>query len=429
MNNRTTQWFRIDNAGKLFPIITETRRSSYFRMSVMLNELIDPVVLQKAAEKTLIRFPHFNTRLQRGLFWNYLENQSRAFKVLPDPNTFGSNSRPFDSSKHLIEVYYHRQRISIEVFHAITDGRGGMEFLKTLTLSYLREKGYAVDAEGMMFDANDQVTQAELEDSFATKVTKGKSTWLATNKAYHLKGTYFEHNGHYLTHLHLSTEACIAVARQYKTTVTGLFATILILGLIKKQESENPKKRKPIILSIPVDMRKYLPSKTMKNFVMTINIGKVFSPDSTFLEVLKEVDAQLKDGQRIEVLAPQIRANMRAERMLLLRFVPLFIKRWIVKSVFNRVGEPALSFTMSNLGKIEMPISTQSFIQHFEFMICSTPIMPVNMGVASFKDQLVLTFSRIIDDRTFIQFFVKYLIEELKLHVMVSGNRWEETEE
>lgn len=429
MNNRTTQWFRIDNAGKLFPIITETRRSSYFRMSVMLNELIDPVVLQKAAEKTLIRFPHFNTRLQRGLFWNYLENQSRAFKVLPDPNTFGSNSRPFDSSKHLIEVYYHRQRISIEVFHAITDGRGGMEFLKTLTLSYLREKGYAVDAEGMMFDANDQVTQAELEDSFATKVTKGKSTWLATNKAYHLKGTYFEHNGHYLTHLHLSTEACIAVARQYKTTVTGLFATILILGLIKKQESENPKKRKPIILSIPVDMRKYLPSKTMKNFVMTINIGKVFSPDATFLEVLKEVDAQLKDGQRIEVLAPQIRANMRAERMLLLRFVPLFIKRWIVKSVFNRVGEPALSFTMSNLGKIEMPISTQSFIQHFEFMICSTPIMPVNMGVASFKDQLVLTFSRIIDDRTFIQFFVKYLIEELKLHVMVSGNRWEETEE
>lgn len=426
MSNRTTQWFRIDNAGKLFPIITETRRSSYFRMSVMLNELVDPVVLQKAAEKTLFRFPHFNTRLQRGLFWNYLENQSRPFKVLPEPNTFGSNSRPFDSSKHLIEVYYHRNRIAIEVFHAITDGRGGMEFLKTLTLSYLREKGYAVDAEGMIFDANDQVTHAELEDSFATKVTKGKSIWLATNKAYHLKGTYFEHNGHYLTHLHLNTEACIAIARQFQTTITGLFATILILGLIKKQESENPKKRKPIILSIPVDMRKYLPSKTMKNFVMTINIGKIFSPQSTFQEVLQEVNTQLKEGQKIEVLAPQIRANMKAERMLLLRFVPLFIKRWIVKSVFNRVGEPALSLTMSNLGKIEMPNTTQQYIKHFEFMICSTPIMPVNLGIASYKDQLVLSFSRIIDDRTFIQYFVQYLVDELKLEVLVSGNRWEE---
>jgi len=426
MSNRTTQWFRIDNAGKLFPIITETRRSSYFRMSVMLNELVDPVVLQKAAEKTLFRFPHFNTKLQRGLFWNYLENQSRPFKVLPEPNTFGSNSRPFDSSKHLIEVYYHRNRIAIEVFHAITDGRGGMEFLKTLTLSYLREKGYEVDAEGLIFDANDQVTHAELEDSFATKVTKGKSIWLATNKAYHLKGTYFEHNGHYLTHLHLNTESCIAIARQFQTTVTGLLATILILGLIKKQESENPKKRKPIILSIPVDMRKYLPSKTMKNFVMTINIGKIFSPQSTFQEVLQEVNTQLKEGQKIEVLAPQIRANMKAERMLLLRFVPLFIKRWIVKSVFNRVGEPALSLTMSNLGKIEMPNTTQQYIKHFEFMICSTPIMPVNLGIASYKDQLVLSFSRIIDDRTFIQYFVQYLVNELKLEVLVSGNRWEE---
>jgi NRPS condensation-like uncharacterized protein len=426
MKNRTTQWFRIDNAGKLFPIITETRRSSYFRMSVMLKETVDPVVLQKATEKTLFRFPNFNTRLQRGLFWNYLENQSKAFKVLPDPNTFGSNSRPFDSSKHLIEVYYHRNRIAIEVFHAITDGRGGMEFLKTLTLAYLREKGYAVESEGIIFDANDQVTQAELEDSFATKVTKGKSIWMPSNKAYHLKGTYFEHNGHYLTHVHLNTENCIAIARQFQTTVTGLFATILILGLIKKQESENPKKRKPIILSIPVDMRKYLPSKTMKNFVMTINIGKIFSPQATFQDVLHEVNLQLKEGQKIEILAPQIRANMKAERMLLLRFVPLFIKRWIVKSVFNRVGEPALSLTMSNLGKIEMPLTTQQYIEHFEFMICSTPIVPINLGVASFKDQLVLSFSRIIDDRTFLNFFIQYLVNELKLEVFVSGNRWEE---
>ncbi|MEY3431531.1 MAG: hypothetical protein RIS53_429 [Bacillota bacterium] len=428
MKNRTTQWFRIDNAGKLFPIITETRRSSYFRMSVILNELVDPVILQIAAEKTLIRFPHFNTKLQRGLFWNYLENQSRPFKVLPEPNTFGSNSRPFDSSKHLIEVYFHRNRISIEVFHAISDGRGGMEFLKTLTLSYLREKGYTVDSEGIMFDADDQVTHAELEDSFASKVSKGKSAWLASNKAYHLKGTYFEHNGHYLTHLHLNTEACILIARQLQTTVTGLFATILILGLIKKQEIENPRKRKPIILSIPVDMRKYLPSKTMKNFVMTINIGKVFSSQSTFEEVLQEVNLQLKEGQKIEVLAPQIRANMKAERMLLLRFVPLFIKRWIVKSVFNRVGEPALSFTMSNLGKIEMPTTTQPYLNHFEFMICSTPIMPINLGIASYKDELVLSFSRIIDDRTFIEYFVQYLVNQLKLKVTVSGNRWEESE-
>lgn len=423
--NRQTQWFKIDNAGKLFPIITSPLRSSYFRLGVVLHETVDPVILQRAALKTLQRFPNFNTRLKRGLFWNYLETQQLPFKVLPDPNSFGSVSRPYDSSKHLIEIYYHRQRISIEVFHAITDGRGGLEFIKTLTLAYLKEKGYPVDAEGLMFDADDQVTNAEMEDSFAQKVTRGKSLWLPTAKAYHIKGNFFERNGHYLTHLHLSTKQLLALARAHETTITGLLATILILGLIKRQEAEQKKKKKPIILSIPVDMRKYLPSKTMKNFVMTINIGKIFPADSTFDDVLKEVNRQLKDGQSVDVLAPQIRANMKAERMLLLRFVPLFIKRWIVKSVFNRVGEPALTLTMSNLGKVDMPLSTKAYLDHVEFMICSTFVMPINLGIASYEDALTLTFSRIIDDREFIQYFVDALVN-LNLEIKVSGNRWEE---
>jgi NRPS condensation-like uncharacterized protein len=423
--NRQTQWFKIDNAGKLFPIITSPMRSSYFRLGVVLRETVDPVILQRAALKTLQRFPNFNTRLKRGLFWNYLETQQLPFRVLPDPNSFGSVSRPYDSSKHLIEIYYHRQRISIEVFHAITDGRGGMEFIKTLTLAYLKEKGYPVDAEGLMFDADDQVTNAEMEDSFAQKVTRGKSLWLPTAKAYHIKGNFFERNGHYLTHLHLSTKQLLTLARAHETTITGLLATILILGLIKRQEAEQKKKKKPIILSIPVDMRKYLPSKTMKNFVMTINIGKIFPADSTFEDVLKEVNRQLKNGQSVDVLAPQIRANMKAERMLLLRFVPLFIKRWIVKSVFNRVGEPALTLTMSNLGKVDMPLSTKAYLDHVEFMICSTFVMPINLGIASYEDALTLTFSRIIDDREFIQFFVDSLVK-LNLEIKVSGNRWEE---
>ena len=424
--NRMTQWFKIDNAGKLFPIVQGKLRASYFRLSVILKETIDPVALQLAAEKTLFRFPNFNTRLRKGVFWNYLENQSKPFKIYPDPNTFGTNPRPNDRLKHLIEIYYHRQRISIEVFHAITDGRGGMEFLKTLTLAYLREKGYSVDAEGMIFDANDQLTNAELEDSFAQKVTKGKSVWLPTEKAFHLKGNYFEHTGHYLTHLHLNTPELIKIAREKQTTLTGLFAPMLILILIKKQEASQSKKRKKIIISIPVDMRKYLPSKTMKNFVMTINVGGFFSPTSTFQDVLLEVNKQLKDGQQLDILAPQIRANLKAERMLLLRFIPLLFKRLIIKSVFNRIGEPALSFTMSNLGKIEMPTSTQPYIDRVEFMICSTPILPINLGIASFQDQLILTFSRIIDDRTFIQSFIHMLTTDLQVHVKASGNRWEE---
>jgi NRPS condensation-like uncharacterized protein len=94
--------------------------------------------------------------------------------------------------------------------------------------------------------------------------------------------------------------------------------------------------------------------------------------------------------------------------------------------LFNRVGETALSIVMSNLGKIEMPQSTQSFIDHFEFMLCATSILPINVAIATFLDQLVITFSRIIDDRSFIQSFVDILVNDLNVKVKASGNRWEE---
>jgi NRPS condensation-like uncharacterized protein len=421
-----TSWFKIDNAGKLFPVVSNDRRSSYFRLTMTLHEIIDPTLLQKAAELTLQRFPNFNTRLRRGLFWYYLETQQKPFKVKPDPNLFGSISEPNNPNNHLIEIYYHRDRIAIEVFHSITDGRGGMEFLKTLTLAYLKLKQYPVHAEGMMFDSDDEVSTNELEDSFAKKIKPGLSEWLPTKKAYHLKGDYFPHHGHYLTHAKLSVQETVAIAKKHGTTVTGFLAAVIMYELVVQQNLENPKKRRPIILSIPVDMRKYLPSTTMKNFVMTINIGQVFPPQTTFDDVLKVVIFQLKEGQSLDKLAPQIRANMKAERMLLIRFIPLFLKRILIQYVFNRVGEPALTFAMSNLGKLSLPESVKPYVVHAGFMICSSKVMPINLGVVSHDDVLMLNFSRIMTDRDFLRRLLIRFHDTYGLSMEVSGNRWEE---
>lgn len=422
----TTSWFKIDNAGKLFPVVTNPRRASYFRLAVTLQDIVDPILLQKAAETTLHRFPNFNTRLKKGLFWYYLETQQRPFKVKPEPNLFGSISDPNDPHIHLIEIYYHRQRIAIEIFHSITDGRGGMEFLKTLVLAYLRFKKLPVSSEGIIFDADDVTTDNELEDSFQAKIKPGYAEWLPTKKAFHLKGDYFPHHGHYLTHVSISVHELKKIAKLHQVSITGFLASVLIYQLLLKQNQENHKKRRPIILSIPVDMRKYLPSTTMKNFVMTINIGRVYSANTTFDEILSDVRTQLKEGQSIDKLAPQIRANMIAERMLLVRFIPLFIKRIIIHSVFNRVGEPALSFAMSNLGQVTMPESTKKFIESFEFMICSTKVMPINLGLVSFEDNLILSFSRIISDRSYIESCIHMLQDHFSIPMVVYGNRWEE---
>ncbi|HKM30269.1 MAG TPA: MFS transporter, partial [Bacilli bacterium] len=72
------KWYRLDNAGKIFPSVSNARRSNLFRLSITLTEEINPVVLQEALNVTIERFATFNVKLKRGLFWYYLEENKEC---------------------------------------------------------------------------------------------------------------------------------------------------------------------------------------------------------------------------------------------------------------------------------------------------------------------------------------------------------------
>jgi len=44
------KWYKIDNAGKLFPAVTDEQCTSTYRISIMLTELIQPEILQQAVD-------------------------------------------------------------------------------------------------------------------------------------------------------------------------------------------------------------------------------------------------------------------------------------------------------------------------------------------------------------------------------------------
>ena len=77
----------------------------------------------------------------------------------------------------------------MEFFHAVTDGTGGLIFLKTLVAEYLCQKyGITVPAEKGVLGRLEEPSPQELEDSFlryAGDVTASR----AENTAYHLSGT------------------------------------------------------------------------------------------------------------------------------------------------------------------------------------------------------------------------------------------------
>ena len=62
------QWFRLDNAAKLYPAISSVQWTSMFRLSFVMTEAVSPQRLEDAVNQVLPRFPAFRVRLRKGLF-------------------------------------------------------------------------------------------------------------------------------------------------------------------------------------------------------------------------------------------------------------------------------------------------------------------------------------------------------------------------
>ena len=123
-------WYKLDLSANVYPTLQRRNFSNVFRLSVDLKEEIDPDTLQRALHLTLPRFPAFKVALHKGIFWRYLEpNDHPGPFVMPDiinpcmPMLFKSNNR------YLIRIYYYRCRISLEVFHSLSDGSGALKLL------------------------------------------------------------------------------------------------------------------------------------------------------------------------------------------------------------------------------------------------------------------------------------------------------------
>ena len=75
--------------------------------------------------------------LRNGLFWYYLEAGDLRPKV-HEENTGVCSQLFYRNQRHLLfDVSYYRNRINLEVYHALTDGTGALQFLQYLLCAYL----------------------------------------------------------------------------------------------------------------------------------------------------------------------------------------------------------------------------------------------------------------------------------------------------
>ena len=140
-----SKWYRLDNAGILYSALQKEEYSAIYRFSALMERDVDPAALQRAIDRCMPRFPSFAVRIRKGAFWYYLEPNTAPGPFLKEDVSDPCQPVRFkEDNGWLVRFYYYRSRISIEVFHALSDGGGAIVFFRTLLAEYLRQTGVDV---------------------------------------------------------------------------------------------------------------------------------------------------------------------------------------------------------------------------------------------------------------------------------------------
>lgn len=400
MKKRPSQlrWMRLDNAAKIYPAARRQSWSNVFRLSATLSEPVDKAVLQQALDMTVPRFPSLAARLRRGLFWYYLQELSKPPEICREYSYPLSLMGREETRQCALRVIVYENRIAVEFFHALTDGTGGLIFLKTLTAQYLRMKyGAAIPCSDGIVDVAEAPTEEELEDSFlkyAGPVCAGRRE----HDAWRLSGTRSEEL--HLTCLQVSAAAVLEKAHEYGVSLTQFLTACMMQALLELQTQSVPKRRqKPVKVLIPVNLRKLFPSQTLRNFALyvTPEVDPKLG-DYTFRELCQVVHHFMGTEVTAKRMSRVIATNVGDEKSLAVKLLPLFLKNVVMKAVFDAVGERKSCLTLSNLGAVQLPEEMAKYVQRLDFILSPQAMAPHNCGVISYKDTVQINLIRNIEE-------------------------------
>ncbi len=391
------RWMRLDNAAKLYPAARNRNWSNVFRLSATMSESVNVDILQSALDVTARRFPSMAVRLCTGAFWYYLEELSCAPTVGKDYcyplRRMGSR----ETRRCAIRVHVYGARIALEIFHSITDGTGGMIFLKSLLAEYIEQRyGVAVPAECGVLDRRQEPREEELEDSFL-KYSGEVAIRRDDTAAFAIDGTPEPHALSHVVCFHASVPTVRALAKQYGVSVTVLICAIMMQALLRVQQKQvaDMRRRKPVRVLVPVNLRNLFESRTLRNFALYIT--PEVDPrmgEYTFEEICRTLTYQMGMELTPKRMSARFTTNVNDERAMIIKLMPLFIKNIVMKMVFNAVGERTSCLTLSNLGAVQIPEQMKPYITRFDFILSPPSSRPYNCGMISYGDTLYINFIR-----------------------------------
>lgn len=298
-------WYPLDDAAKIYPMSMTDGWMSVFRLSAYLDAPVEPSLLQLALDLTMPRFPFFATKIKRGVFWHYIDGIKRRFTVQPETELPCAPMNVAAGDSQSFRVLYYGRRVSVEFFHILTDGTGGLAFLTALLLAFMTEAAHAASDES----------------------------------------------------------------------------------------------RGDISIQVPVNMRKFCPSKTLRNFSMYCSVRTPWAEAGEAERLLPDITRQLSERASETAMRGMLAST--AEMVRLLGRVPLAVKRPAARIAYGFLGERAFTSTLSNLGAAKLPPEVEAHVEKLDFVLGTGERARAACAMVTLKGLALLSVTKLTDDKTF----------------------------
>lgn len=318
-------WYPLDDAAKIYPMSMTDGWMSVFRLSAYLDAPVEPSLLQLALDLTMPRFPFFATKIKRGVFWHYIDGVKRRFTVQPETELPCAPMNVAAGDSQSFRVLYYGRRVSVEFFHILTDGTGGLAFLTALLLAFMTEAAHAVSDES----------------------------------------------------------------------------------------------RGDISIQVPVNMRKFCPSKTLRNFAMYCSVRTPWAEAGEAERLLPDITRQLSERASETAMRGMLAST--AEMVRLLGRVPLAVKRPAARIAYGFLGERAFTSTLSNLGAAKLPPEVEAHVEKLDFVLGTGERARAACAMVTLKGLALLSVTKLTDDKTFETRLLS-LLEGAGVPVKLSGS-------
>lgn len=403
------RWEKLDNTAQLFPSIAGENMTNVYRISVSLNEEIQPQLLQQALDLVLPKIDGFNLRMRTGVFWYYFEENGKPAPKVTEEHLFPCRYiRPNKNRSYLFRVTYYGKRINLEVFHVLTDGMGGLTFIKELTYQYLRLAHPELRSEG---DSLSEETSLNREDSFLKNYRRSKPSGFNKEKAYLIQGEKLPKGELGIMHVYMPVDKLKEAAHKYGASINEYLVSVFMWSVYQNCLNGMPSK-KALRVAVPVNLRPFFDSVTTKNFFVMVSAE--FHPEKESYS-FEEVVAIIKDSLHKQITKEHMEDlfsySVSNQRNAFLRPIPLFLKNIAMKLVYNK-SALANTATITNIGTIQVKSQYEPYIHMFQAYIAMSKGQYLKGTICSYQGTLAFTFSSIFEETMVQKAFCRKIAED-----------------